>query len=265
MTGDQVFTHETALVESDAIGGYTCHHTHALRVLAVPVAFNEEKKIGSVLDRFVDGLVDAILVVDDGSTDGTPQVVVKKGARLLSHEKRSGVGAAIRSAVKYARANGFDVLVILAGNDKDRPAEIPRLVKAIAEDGYDFVQGSRYRTGGEYGNMPFHRRIATRLIHPGLCSLVTGRLITDSTNGFRAIRLSIFDDPRIDIDQDWLNQYEMEPYLLYQAITLGYRFKEEPVTKIYPPKSVGYTKMTPLSGWWSIVRPLLLLSVGLKK
>ena len=58
---------------------------------------------------------------------------------------------------------------------------------------------------------------------------------------------------------------EMEPYLLYQAIVLGYRFKEEPVTKIYPSKAVGYTKMTPVIGWWSIVRPLLLLSLGLKK
>jgi len=239
--------------------------TRSLRVLAVPVAFNEEKKIGSVLDRFVDGLVDEILVVDDGSTDGTPRVVLQKGVRLLSHEKRRGVGAGIRSAVRYARANAFDVLVILAGNDKDRPTEIPRLVKAIAEDGYDFVQGSRYRAGGECGNMPVYRRIATRVIHPGLCSLVTGRLVTDSTNGFRAIRVSMFDDPKIDIDQAWLDQYEMEPYLLYQAIRLGYRFKEEPVTKIYPPKAVGYTKMTPVAGWWSILRPLILLSVGLKK
>ena len=245
----------------------TCsaHPSRSLRVLAVPVAFNEEQKIGRVLDRFVDGLVDAIVVVDDGSTDGTPQAVLQRGARLLSHETRSGVGAAIRSAIKYARANAFDVLVILAGNDKDRPTEIPRLVKAIAEDGYDLVQGSRYLAGGACGNMPFYRRIATRHIHPTLCSLVTGRRITDSTNGFRAIRLSIFDDPKIDIDQDWLDHYEMEPYLLYQAIKLGYRFKEEAVTKIYPPKAVGYTKMTPVAGWWSILRPLVLLSLGLKK
>jgi dolichol-phosphate mannosyltransferase len=250
---------------TEASPGHGARRAHSLRVLAVPVAFNEEKKIGRVLDRFVAGLVDAVLVVDDGSTDGTAQVVLQKGALLLSHEKRRGVGAAIRSAVKYARANAFDVLVIVAGNDKDRPTEIPRLVKAIAEDGYDFVQGSRYRAGGEHGNMPFYRQVATRLIHPGLCSLATGRLITDSTNGFRAIRLSILDDPKIDIDQDWLDQYEMEPYLLYQAIRLGYRFKEEPVTKIYPPKAVGYTKMTPLAGWWSIIRPIVLLPLGLKK
>src|SRR5262245_11512787 len=160
--------------------GLNAGQTRSLRVLAVSVAFNEEKKIGSVLDRFVDGLADEVLVVDDGSTDGTPQVVLQKGVRLLRHDRRRGVGAAIRSAVEYARSNGFDVLVILAGNDKDRPTEIPRLVKAIAEDAYDFVQGSRYRAGGACGNMPAYRRVATRLIHPWLCSLVTGRVVTDS-------------------------------------------------------------------------------------
>lgn len=239
--------------------------THALRALAVPVAFNEEKKIGIVLERFVPGLVDEILVIDDGSTDGTPEIVQKKGAKLLRHERRKGVGAAIRSAIKYGRENAFDVIIILAGNDKDRPAEIPRLMEAIVNEGYDFVQGSRYLPGGQFGNMPFYRQIATRIIHPLLFSLLTRRRITDSTNGFRAIRLSIFDDPHINIDQDWLDTYELEPYIMYQAIKLGYRFKEAPVTKIYPPKTLGYTKMKPITGWWSMLSPLVLLSLGIKK
>lgn len=239
--------------------------TCALRVIAVPVAFNEEKKIGNVLDRFVPGLVDQILVIDDGSTDSTPEIVVKKGATLISHERRKGVGSAIRSAIKYARKNDFDIIVILAGNDKDRPTEIPRLLEPILKEGYDFVQGSRHLPGGQFGNMPFYRQIATRFLHPLLFSLLTHRRITDSTNGFRAIRLSIFDDPAINIDQDWLDEYELEPYIMYQAIVLGYRFKEIPVTKIYPPKNLGYTKMKPITGWWSMLRPLFLLSLGIKK
>lgn len=237
----------------------------ALKVLAVPIAFNEEKKIGRVLDRFPPNVVDAVAVVDDASTDGTPQIIRDKGAIHLRHEQQSGAGAAIRTAIRYAREQGYDVIVILAGNDKDRPAEIPRLVEPIAKDGYDFVQGSRYLPGGDFGNMPLYRQLATRFVHPLLFSLAARRRVTDSTNGFRAIRLAIFDDPRIDIDQDWLDKYELEPYIMFKAIRLGYRFKEVPVTKIYPPKELGYTKMKPFSGWWSILRPVIYLGLGLKK
>lgn len=236
-----------------------------LKVLAVPIAFNEEKKIGRVLDRFSPNLVDAIAVVDDASTDGTPQVIREKGAIHLRHDKQSGAGAAIRTAIRYAREQGYDVIVILAGNDKDRPAEIPRLLEPIASGACDFVQGSRYLPGGDFGNMPFYRQIATRFVHPILFSLAARRRVTDSTNGFRAIRLSIFDDPRIDIDQAWLDKYELEPYLMFKAIRLGYGFQEVPVTKIYPPKELGYTKMKPFSGWWSILRPIIYLGLGLKK
>jgi dolichol-phosphate mannosyltransferase len=225
----------------------------------------EEKKIGSVLDRFAPGYVDEVMVLNDGSTDETARIVSGKGRKALSHASRRGVGAAIRTAIHYARESGFDILVILAGNDKDRPSEIPRLLAPIVEEGYDFVQGSRYLSGGDFGNMPFYRQIATRFIHPLLFSLITGRRITDSTNGMRAIRLSILDDPRFHLNQEWLDHYELEPYLLYKAIRLGYRFKEVPVTKIYPPRELGYTKMKPLTGWWSILRPIFLLSLRIKK
>jgi dolichol-phosphate mannosyltransferase len=235
------------------------------RILAVPIAFNEEQKIGRVLDRFTPDLVDEILVIDDASTDRTPQVIVEKGAKIISHKSRRGVGAAIRTAIEYARAEGFDIIVILAGNDKDRPTEIPRLIKPIVEEGYDFIQGSRYLPGGDFGNMPFYRQLATRFVHPLLFTLSARKRITDSTNGFRAIRLAIFDDARINMNQEWLDKYELEPYIMYQAIRLGYKFKEVAVTKIYPPKELGYTKMKPITGWWSILRPIFLLALGLKK
>jgi dolichol-phosphate mannosyltransferase len=165
--------------------------------------------------------------------------------------------------MQVGRAEGFDVLVVVAGNDKDRPAEIPRLLQPIRE-GYDFVQGSRYLSGGDLGAMPWHRRFATRL-HPLLFSIAVGRRLTDSTNGFRAFRLSLLDDPRVDVDQSWLDAYELEPYLLYKAIRLGYKFKEVPVTKIYPPAGSSYTRMTPVTGWWSILRPVVFLGLGLRR
>ena len=153
-------------------------------MLAVPIAFNEELKVGSVLSRFHPGDVTEIMVVDDGSTDRTADVARSHGATVVSRRRRGGAGAAIRTAIQYARDHRFDVLVILAGNDKDRPGEIPRLLQPIREEGYDFVQGSRYLPGGDYGNMPLYRTLATRFAHPRLFSLVTRRRITDSANGF---------------------------------------------------------------------------------
>lgn len=237
----------------------------ALRVLAVAIAFDEERKVGSVLARFRPGDVTEIMVVDDGSTDRTAAVARSHGATVVSRSSRGGAGAAIRTAIQYAKDRHFDVLVILAGNDKDRAGEIPRLLQPIRDEGCDFVQGSRYLPGGESGNMPFYRQLATRFAHPLLFSLISGRRITDSTNGFRAMRMSLLADPRIDVNQAWLNQYELEPYLLFKAIRLGYGVKEVPVTKIYPPKELGYTKMRPITGWWSILRPILLLGLRIKK
>jgi dolichol-phosphate mannosyltransferase len=236
-----------------------------VRVVAMPVTFNEEKKIGSVLDRFCSGDVERIVVVDDGSTDSTPQTIESKGAGILRHPVRRGVGAAIRTGIQWARDQGFDIVVIVAGNDKDRPQEIPRLLGPILNDGCHFVQGSRYLPGGSFGNMPAYRRAATQVVHPRLLSFLTRTRITDSTNGFRAIRLDLFDDPRINLNQEWLDGYELEPYLLYKALTLGYRVREVPVTKIYPAAELGYTKMRPIVGWWEMLSPLLMLATGIRR
>jgi len=218
-------------------------------ILVCPIAFNENVKLQKVIERFLKSDVSKktdYLVVDDASYDGTTEVInsfASRGVATIKHEKRQGVGAAIRTAVKYAQKKNYEILVIMAGNDKDDPDEIERLIGPIINENYAFVQGSRFKsTGGIGGDMPLYRKYATRM-HPWLMSLITGHKVTDSTNGFRAFRLSIFSNLKITIDQPWLDRYELEPYLLYKVITLGFKFKEVPVTKIYPSRKLGYTKM----------------------
>lgn len=111
--------------------------------------------------------------------------------------------------------------------------------------------------------MPLYRKLATRL-HPFLVGLVCGRRITESTNGYRAIALSVLDDRRIDLDQPWLDHYELEVYLLIKLLRLGYRTCEVPVSKIYPPKELGRTKMRPVIDWWKMLRPIIFVGMGLR-
>ena len=119
--------------------------------------------------------------------------------------------------------------------------------------------------GGHYGgDMPFYRKIATRL-HPFLISVACGRSITESTNGFRAMKVSILSDKRINLYQNWLEHYELEVYLLIKLLKLGYKTTEVPCTKIYPPRKIGHTKMRPVLDWWKMLRPIFLLSLRLRK
>ena len=244
-----------------------------MKLLLIVAAFNEGVKFESTCERIQAFKTSSscripfdVLIVDDASTDSVPKRMSEKlNCHYLRNDKRSGIGFSLRRGYDYGLQNHYDVLAVMAGNNKDNPAELERVTSPIVSHQADFVQGSRYLAGGDFGNMPFYRLLTTRYVHPGFFSFISGQRITDSTNGFRAVSAAVLKDPRLQLHQDWLNQYELEPYLFYYAIRLKYRVMEVPVTKIYPDKKLGYSKMAPITGWWSILRPLFYLWLKIKK
>lgn len=244
--------------------------TRETRKLAIIPTWRDPN-IANVISRFRTGVVDEICVVAD---EPAPMLIEQmrsagKTARLPMHiivnEERKGIGYAIRKGMSYALEKGYDVVVVMAGNQKDDPTEIARLLKPIVEEGYDYVQGSRFLPGGKHKNLPLFRGIFNR-VWPFIWTLFTSKRCTDVTNGFRAYRTRILEDKRVDLNQQWLDGYALEYYLHYKALTTGYRTKEAPVSKIYSHRNRGgYSKISPLRDWWQIVGPFIYLALRVKK
>jgi len=233
------------------------------QVAVVVPAWNEVGKIGAVVRKVPRRWAGTVIVVDDCSSDDTAGEARAAGAEVvLRHERNRGVGAGIRTGLREARRRGLAVAAILSGDDQHEPDELPRILAPLFADEADLVQGSRWLPGGATPGIPAERRWLTRL-YPLLFRFASGFPITDGTNGMRAFRLSLLDDPRIRLDQDWLDRYELEPYLLFQAVRCRYRVREAPVTVRYHGR--GTTKMRLLRDGWRILRPLIHLRTGRRR
>jgi dolichol-phosphate mannosyltransferase len=234
-------------------------HKHVLIVIP---AYNEQGKIGCVVKKIPSDLADEVVVVNDCSTDQTALEAENAGAIIINHKQNRGVGAGIRSGIDYALAHDFDIVAILSGDNQHDPNDLYGVLKPILEDGYDFVQGSRRLGGLQAPNINYFRRIFT-WVYAALFRLITGFNCTDATNGGRAFRTCIFQDRSINLWQDWLDTYQLEPYLLYKVVKQRFRVTEAPMKVIYHQK--GTTKMKPFRDWWRIFQPLFYLALGIKK
>lgn len=245
-----------------AVPAYDTHEFAPRRTrycLAVPV-LNEGERIRRQIDKMRRHLdVADVIIADGGSTDGatSPEALKDSGVRALLVKTGPGrLGAQIRMAFAWALDQGYEGVVLVDGNDKDDTAEVVRFVQAL-DQGYDFVQGSRFVPGGRAVRNPASRVGAIRLVHAPLISLAARTWYTDTTNGFRGYSRRLLEDPRVAPFRDVFAGYELHYYLSIQAGRFGFRTCEVPVTRTYPEDGTVPTK---IAGWRGNVKVLRALA-----
>ena len=175
-----------------------------MKTIVVIPAFNEQAAIGGVVRKSLQ-YADDVLVVDDGSSDGTSRIAAEAGASILKHPTNFGKGVALKDAFK--QIEGYDVVVTIDGDGQHNPDEIPKLIKPIADGEADFVNGSRYLDGFEE-NTPAYRRVGQRVLDIAT-NITAGTSLTDSQSGFRAFKGNTiscykFRDPEFGIESEMI-------------------------------------------------------------
>ncbi len=227
-------------------------------VVAVIPAYNEARFIGSVVLQ-TRALVDQVIVVDDGSTDGTGEIARAAGAIVVRHEQNQGKGRALRTGLNEARRLRPRAVVLLDGDGQHLPAEIPSLLAPIRAGEADMVVGSRYLNNSS--RVP-RARVWGHQFFNLLTNRTSGVHLTDSQNGFRAFSGRVLDSLKFHS-----NGFSVESEMQMLARQHGWRVKEVPVTVIYdgrPKRSAVLQGLMVLDGILRYIgqhRPLLVFSL----
>lgn len=229
--------------------------------ICIPI-INEGNRIKAELLRAaeygIDKLCD-IIICDGDSTDGCTdkKLLLPLGVNTLLVKKDIGKQSAqIRMGFWWALNRGYEGIITIDGNNKDSIEDIPKFIEKL-EEGYDFVQGSRFMKGGKAENTPIIRKLAVRLIHAPIISLTAKTRFTDSTNAYRAYSKKYLEHPEVKPFREVFMTYELLAYLSARASQLGLQTCEVPVKRAYPKSEKTPTKISPLKGNMNLLKILI--------
>ena len=169
--------------------------TNRFIVAGMPM-YNEEETIGTVVTKALRH-VDAVICIDDGSSDSSARIAEKCGAIVVRHRINRGYGGALKSLFIKARELNADALVVLDSDGQHETSDIPKLLQPILSGEADFTIGSRFINGGGGTDMPAYRRLGIKVI-TAASNLSSDLGIKDTQSGFRAFSRSAIERLRFD-------------------------------------------------------------------
>jgi hypothetical protein len=228
-----------------------------LRRAAIVPALNEEHSIARVIDelRAFDPGLD-IVVIDDGSVDGTTRVARAKGARVLRLPFNLGIGGAVQTGFRFAYEQGYDLVVRVDGDGQHDPSQLARIVEPVVRGDADIAVGSRFAadTAGGYRSSR-SRRVGIRLL-AWIVSRIVGQRVTDTTSGFQAVNreaIALF-------ARDYPHDY---PEVEATVMVFRHRLRLAEVQVEMRERGGGRSSITALRSVYYMVKVLLAIFVGL--
>jgi dolichol-phosphate mannosyltransferase len=216
-------------------------------IVIIPT-YNEKENIENII-RAVLGLEKAfhVLVIDDGSPDGTAQIVerlmeepeISQRLFILKRKGKQGLGTAYIAGFKWALEHGYDYVFEMDADFSHDPNDLPRLYHACSEEGADVAIGSRYITGVNVVNWPMGRVLMSYFASKYV-RIITGLKIHDTTAGFVCYRRKVLET--INLDQVRFKGYAFQIEMKYTAHELGFKVKE--VSVIFTNRVLGSSKMS---------------------
>ena len=228
-------------------------------VVIIPT-YNEKENIEKIV-RAVTALEEGfhVLVIDDGSPDGTADIVKGLMAKelagrlfLVERQGKQGLGTAYICGFKWALAHGYDYIFEMDADFSHAPADLPRLLSACRDEGYDVAIGSRYVSGVNVVNWPMSRVLMSYFASMYV-RIVTGFHVMDTTAGFKCYRRKVLET--IDLDAVRFKGYAFQIEMKFTAYKCGFRLKEVPV--VFVNRVEGTSKMSGgifSEALWGVIR-----------
>ena len=212
-------------------------------VLVVIPTYNERENLGPILDRLHKALPDVhVLVVDDGSPDGTGELADERAAadervHVLHRTEKAGLGAAYIAGFRWGLAREYNTIVEMDADGSHAPEDLPRLLDAVTDA--DLSIGSRYVSGGSVVNWPFRRQFLSRGANI-YTQVALGMRIRDITAGFRAYRREVLE--KLELDEVASHGYCFQIDLTLRTADAGFEIVEVPIT--FTEREIGESKMS---------------------